>query len=430
MSTIEREAGARASRTPLPTLRQIFWGALAKSVRRIAEWRRQGMLGKHNVDRRRRALRFEALEPRLLLSADLTYSAVASGDLTLRASDVDGIGTLELVDTASPGVVLASRTIIDIDGASGYGARIDAAGHDITLRIDASAELAAIAGGIVFVGGDGTSVLAGADLANTWTLAGAGSGGVGSVSFSGVEQLIGGSEADTLAGWGDDLVWNVTGGDAGDVAGTLFAGMENLLGAADNEDTFVFQAGASLSGLVHGGDGGFDTLVVEGGEYTTVTFTPTGPDSGSVSLDGNVITYAGLEPVLVNAGSASEAVFNLTEDDDGALVSQSGSTITIASTSATFELTDFPAPSASLTINGGDGYDTITIDSLNLGTASLSVSAETINVTGTLVAGTVNLHGRGFATTARSRPRSGRWMSPCPWVSRAPTTPIPPRSST
>jgi len=125
--------------------------------------------------------------------------------------------------------VLASEALSDIDGSSGYGARIDAAGFDMTLRIDASAEAAGIAGGIVFVGGAGTSTLVAPDLANTWTLAGEGSGDVGTVTFTGVEHLIGGSEADTLAGTVQNTVWNITGGDSGEVDGMLFEEIENLL---------------------------------------------------------------------------------------------------------------------------------------------------------------------------------------------------------
>ena len=39
-----------------------------------------------------------------------------------------------------------------------------------------------------------------------------------------------------------------------------FVDVESLEGAADNEDVFVLLGGASLSGGVEGGDGGFDTV--------------------------------------------------------------------------------------------------------------------------------------------------------------------------
>jgi hypothetical protein len=385
---------------PSPTLRQIFWSAFANGMRRVAQWRREGMLGKRNLERRRRSLRFEALEPRLLLSADLTYNAVASGDLTLRASDLDGIGTLELVVTDEPGVVLASQAIASIDGSSGYGARIDAAGHDITLRIDASAELAGIAGGIVFVGGDGTSALAGADLENTWLLAGEGSGGVGSVSFSGVEKLIGGGAADTLAGAAGDTLWSISGLDAGEVAGMLFAGMENLQGAADNEDTFVVGEFGGLSGVMDGGAGGFDSMVLSGGTFSTVEYLATGPQSGFIVRDGAVLAYDGLEPitdtstvadrVISTAGTAPASLPDVgllgdDRDDRATLTDNGDGTLTLAPVSPffTFETVTFNDPTNSLTINlSGDldipflSKDVLTVNSFDVAGVDLIVNGE------------------------------------------------------
>ena len=81
----------------------------------------------------------------------------------------------------------------------------------------------------------------------------------------------GGLGTDTLFGPVADTTWDVTGPDAGTVAGVDFVSVENLTGAADNQDTFVLATGGSVSGLVDGGDGGFDTLSVTG---TTVVSNP------------------------------------------------------------------------------------------------------------------------------------------------------------
>ena len=62
MTRFDPSADTRSARGVVPSLFQIFWGSLASRVRRIGEWRRQHMLGKRDVDRRRRSLRFEALE--------------------------------------------------------------------------------------------------------------------------------------------------------------------------------------------------------------------------------------------------------------------------------------------------------------------------------------------------------------------------------
>ena len=54
-----------------PSLVDIFWGRFANGFRRRAQWRKAGVLGEQLQARRRSMMRFEPLEPRLLLSADL-----------------------------------------------------------------------------------------------------------------------------------------------------------------------------------------------------------------------------------------------------------------------------------------------------------------------------------------------------------------------
>ena len=65
--------------------------------------------------------------------------------------------------------------------------------------------------------------------------------------------------------------------------------VENLAGAANNKDTFVFEAGAALAGTIDGGDGGFDTLVVNGDQRSFVS-TPASASSGTVALDGKELS--------------------------------------------------------------------------------------------------------------------------------------------
>jgi Ca2+-binding RTX toxin-like protein len=55
-----------------PSLYEIFHGQLASQVRRLAQWRKRGGVGaKAQQARRQKAMQFEAIEPRILLSADL-----------------------------------------------------------------------------------------------------------------------------------------------------------------------------------------------------------------------------------------------------------------------------------------------------------------------------------------------------------------------
>src|SRR5688572_22556891 len=353
MSSNTHGVQSRDSRIGTPNLLNIFWGAFANGFRRLSGWRKRGVLGKALAEQRRR-MRFEALEPRLLLSADLSYTAAASGDLTLRVGAVDGVETLQLVDSADASIVFASEALANIDGSSGYGARIDAGGFDVALRIDTSAEAAGIAGGIVFAGGDGNSTLAGADLDNTWTLAGEGSGGVGSVTFSGVEQLVGGAGSDTLVGTAQDTTWSITGAGSGEVDGVLFEAIESLLGTGGNEDRFVVGALGSLSGVMDGGAGGFDSLVLDGGSFGSVAYTATGPNSGTINRDGVLLTYDGLEPIEDLTAVASLTI-TASDFDDVATLTDNGSTLTLTSVSGTFESITFAQPTTTLTINLGSG---------------------------------------------------------------------------
>jgi len=55
-----------------PSLYEIFNGKLASQVRRLAQWRKRGGVGgKAREARRQKAMQFETVEPRILLSADL-----------------------------------------------------------------------------------------------------------------------------------------------------------------------------------------------------------------------------------------------------------------------------------------------------------------------------------------------------------------------
>ncbi|MBI3919578.1 MAG: LEPR-XLL domain-containing protein, partial [Betaproteobacteria bacterium] len=383
---------------PIPTLSEIFFGKVGNWCRKMRNWRKHGLLKKGLEGKRRRAMRMEALEPRLLLSADLSYTAAASGDLTLRVADIEGSQTLQLIDSQDSATVVAWESLSNIDGSSGYGARIEAGAFDVNLRIDASVEAAGVTGGVIFVGGEGANSLLGADLANIWQLTASGSGTVGSVTFSGVENLAGGSDADTLMGWAPDSVWNITGADAGDVEGISFEDIENLLGAADNEDTFIVGALGSLSGVMDGGAGGFDSLVLDGGAFTTVEYVATGPNSGSVTRDGVVLRYDGLEPI-VNTGTAADVVFTTSGVDDRAtLTDNNNGTLTLAPVSPffTFESVTFNDPTNSLTINlGGDlgvpflSKDVLTINSFVVADVDLIVNGDD-GKDEVVISGTVN----------------------------------------
>ncbi len=188
---------------------------------------------------------------------------------------------------------------------------------------------------------------------------------------------------DTLVGPANDVTWQVTAPDEGTVAGVDFEAVENLTGAPNNNDTFVLGTGGSVSGNVDGGTGGFDSLVFDV-DGKTVHSTANDPHSGSISVSGTPINYLGLEPIT-NTGTASDIIFDLGSLPDlDATLSNSGGSLVLNGT--TFESTTFSAPTGSLTINGGGARDKITISGIvNLVAAALTVTAEEIAVTGSIV---------------------------------------------
>ena len=261
----------------------------------------------------RQAPIMEPLEPRILLSSDLEFTMSAlTHDVTLRLREVDGIETIELVDTAA-GLVLQRRATGETSWVTITGSQ-----QDDALRIEA----------------DGVALL---------------------VSFPVLFDGRGGH--DTVSGPRVDVDWYVEGEGGGRLGvNVFFTGVENLSGAADNEDTFYFLPEGRLAGVVDGGAGGFDTVVPLGGHFQRVEYRPTGPDSGSIARDDNVITFAGMEPVKADDLMASEIVFNgtliadqvtLKLGSDGKLVLESDNDL------SKFESFSFDVPSTSLTINLG-----------------------------------------------------------------------------
>ena len=134
--------------------------------------------------------------------------------------------------------------------------------------------------------------ITGSDAADTLTIDGSVVAADIHITFNG------GAGFDTVRGPPADSTWNITGSGAGTVGTITFADVENLVGAPDNKDTFVVAAGGAIAGTIDGGDGGFDTLVVDGDAKELHASAKNGHD-GVLKIGKNKITYAGLEPISV-----------------------------------------------------------------------------------------------------------------------------------
>ncbi|MDY0166305.1 MAG: NF038122 family metalloprotease, partial [Thermoguttaceae bacterium] len=128
-------------------------------------------------------------------------------------------------------------------------------------------------------------------------------------------------------------------------------------------DTLIvdFSSGNPIppAGIAFDGGDGDDELILEqgsfAGSFTNVTHTFTSTSTGTVAVDGAIVTYAGLEPIADNLNVANR-VFTFTNVvTDGTFVQTPGDPTRTRIDSNQSELVDFATPSNSLTVNLASG---------------------------------------------------------------------------
>jgi hypothetical protein len=271
---------------------------------------------------------FDALEPRVLLNADVLAVQLATMPNDTQAHDVlvqmvdqaVQVGTrtqmiqrVQVLDAANGNAVLAfgdlaSISQISIQGASGP--------NQITINEDSFGANALPA----------ISIAAGPDTAQNsltiehsktsapldWQVNGDGSGTVTaestanplSVTFTGVGNLAGGAGEDILHGPAPNTTWNVTGAGSGNLTPasaqsvtTGFSGFERLVGAANSDDQFNVSPGGSMADGIDGGHGGYNTIAVNGGTAAAVVLTATNASSGTIAIPAR--SRSGATPLLM-----------------------------------------------------------------------------------------------------------------------------------
>ena len=307
----------------------------------------------------------EALESRLLLSADPLGAVVTpQGLLALRLTDGDDTAVIQRIGEGGAGGDIVAVTLGTVTQQFG-----DEFSGILRLLIDA----------------------------------GAGDDWLRLVDVTVPTDIIGGLGTDTFEWQHGDATRSITPLDTGRVETVTFNSIEDLVGADDNRDTFLFAPGAGVSGSLEGGAGGFDSLVIQGGEYQTITVTASGTGAGAVALDDRVIAYDGIEPVTVGA-TAANLTLDATAGDDAVRPgydAAAGET-RLDSLTGTFPDVAFVHPTAAFTINLGAGDDPITIGTLDSSfAAALQVSGgdgrDRIDF-----AGTVATHGQDLGAAAET----------------------------
>jgi uncharacterized delta-60 repeat protein len=198
-----------------------------------------------------------------------------------------GAGTLAILG-ANAGTLIGALNFSGIENLAGGG-------EADTFLIGEGGSMA----GLISAGG-GVNVLSYAAVATpvTVNLATGAASHIG--GHSGITGVIGGGAADTLVGENAVNAWAITGPDAGRVGSLTFSGFENLTGGTDR-DTFAFAKAGSVSGTV-GGGAGTDTLnyaaFTTGVRINLTLGTATG--TGGVSGIENVRTGAGNDVLVGN----------------------------------------------------------------------------------------------------------------------------------
>ena len=163
---------------------------------------------------------------------------------------------------------------------------------------------------------------------------------------------------------GDDIVVEVSGGsELFRKAADLVTSLTINGSAGDDTLTVDFSGGSPLpgEGLSFDGAGqtGSDTLALIGGTVTSSDYRFDNANDGLIDLDGQMITFTGLEPITDNL-SVTDRVFTYSSADDDIVLNDdgiAGNNISRLSAAGTAESVDFTTPTGSLTINAGDGED-------------------------------------------------------------------------
>jgi len=154
-----------------------------------------------------------------------------------------------------------------------------------------------------------------------------------------------------------------------------YAGAPQLVvnGSSDDDTLIVDFSGGDFigdDGIVFNGGPGADNLRVVEGMAGTVAHTLFDATSGIIDIDGDTITYTGLEPIVDTLAAVNRIFTFATATADEISLGDNGTpgdNISRISSVLSSETVDFLNPAGSLTINAGDGDDTVTISQLDNG---------------------------------------------------------------
>lgn len=188
--------------------------------------------------------------------------------------------------------------------------------------------------------------------------------------------------------WGQQIY--LYGGDGDD---TLTVNM--------NQGNPILAGGLTFEGGSQNGNNPGDGIVISGGTAENIDYASINEHDGSISIDGLVVNYTGLEPITDNANATNRS-FTMTGGTEAVVISDVGGADGFTQINSSLgELVNFTAPTASLTVitNGGDtvnitGFDpafntpllslqgTTSANTYNLGAANIIPDATSLSLMG------------------------------------------------
>jgi Bacterial Ig-like domain (group 3)/Right handed beta helix region len=249
-------------------------------------------------------------------------------------------GTIEIYGGPSTDAVILNGTANSDDFIAGSGMMNELVAQDTTQATNFNVGLNAVTA-LTLKGAGGSDSLTAPNLANAWTLTGANAGTLGSVA--------------------------------------AFSGIDNLIGGTGN-DTFAFDDGGSVSGMINGG-GGSNTLDFSARTTAvTITMEASGPNKATaISGWTNIATVIGsAAPTNTLVGADTTNTWDLDGANagslDGTLAFSGFQNLTGGATNDTFAF--LPGGSIAGNLKGGAPVNTLDYSSY-AGSVAINLQAKT-----------------------------------------------------
>ena len=216
----------------------------------------------------------------------------------------------------------------------------------------------------------------------------------------------GGDSGDTLIGPSEDSTWNITSASGGSLGNLTWSGVANLTGGSGN-NTFAFQSGGSVSGVIDGGEG-TNTLDYSGNGGAAITVnlaTATAPNiQGGYQNIQSIVGSSATTDTLIGPGTNS--TWQLTGTDSGTIGSIAFSSIENLTGGSGNDTFSFLSKGAVSQIDGGGGTNELDYSqfingvSVNLATGLATATSTIKNIQMVLgSAGNDTLTGGASAST-------------------------------